>query len=443
MLMKKINFPILILLLGISISLSAQTFGGGTGTSSDPYIISSVTHLLSMQTADYTNPLYFRMEADVDMTGQTWTQLNSTTKLIYFDGNGHLIKNLTINSTSNYASLFGILSGSCKNLGVINANITSTGSGSGIIAGYCGFKTPASAVQTGIIENCFTTGTVIGTDGIGGIAGNIGKPFNTNTAFSGIKNCYSNADVKSTSTTSSSRAGGIVGINYAGGILEKCYSTGNIVSMGSKAGGIAGWSDTDINGCVAMNASIVNKVTGNIGRISANMGMVNGIIAQGVNCWASEDIVLTNAEVSVSTYATGNITIANTPYDGETKTKIHLSDYTNFESILGWNFSSVNNIWAPTMNYVYPIFQWRYNSLITSLNNDSYKEVQLLINHKNVSLSSEKQIERIKVFNMLGNVVYNKKIVSRYDSFELSEPGVYILSTIINNQSINKKFTIN
>jgi len=440
--MKTLKFLIFVMLIGITSQVSSQTFGGGTGISSDPYIISSVTHLLSMQTADYTNPVYFKMTADVDMTGQNWTQLNTTTKIIYFEGNGHLISNLTINSTSSYASLFGVLWGSCKNLGVVNATINSTAAGSGIIAGYCGSKAPALAANTGMIENCYTSGTVTGTDAVGGIAGNIGKPYNTNVAFSGIKNCYSTANVISTLTTSSSRVGGIVGINYAGGKLINCYATGMVTSNGSKAGGIAGWSDTDIVGCVALNDFIINKISGNIGRISANMGIVGGVIAQGTNCWGAEGVVLNNGGTILTPSVMGTVTTSNGIYDGETKSQLFLGDYNNFESILGWNFSGINNIWAHSKNYTYPILQWQYQSFTTNLQSLPKSYYKIFVDNGIVFVTSEIKMQEIVICDASGKLVQRKILDSSNASFDLKKSGIYIVSIIIDGNRVIRKIVI-
>ena len=68
--------------------------------------------------------VYFRMEADVNMSGIDWQALNVSEpydRLVHFDGNGHVIKGLK--SQGNYASLFGVLCGVCKNLGIVDADM--------------------------------------------------------------------------------------------------------------------------------------------------------------------------------------------------------------------------------------------------------------------------------------------------------------------------------
>lgn len=336
-------------------------FASGKGTQLDPYIIKTPKHLENMHNATWTNAknnaLYFRLESDIDMIGRMWEPLNSKdpyNKHIHFDGNGFVIKNLTSKGFT-YSSLFGVLCGSCKNLGVINADIETKGGGGGIIAGYAGLKGPNA--PTGTIDNCYTSGVVKGTDIIGGIVGNIGKENGNN--FSAVRNCYSTATVIATASPAQARAGGIVGIVWAKGIIENCYSTGTVLSGSFGAGGIAAWSDSDIISCVALNKSITNKGNGRIGRIGGNMGKTVDV-AQGINCWGLENMTLLNFGVQVPNekLVTGILTVTG-PYDGVSKSKTFLQTPSNYSTILGWKLSGANQIWSDRFNSKgHPIFKW-------------------------------------------------------------------------------------
>lgn len=341
-----------------------STFARGSGTVNDPFVITTAKHLQNMHSIDWTganiNPLYFKLEADIDMVGKNWIPINNLdpySRHLHFDGNGHVIKNLTSKGAS-YASLFGVLLGSCKNLGVINATIEST-NGGGIIAGYVGLKGPDG--PTGTVENCFTSGIVSGRDAVGGIAGNIGKP--NGAKISAVKNSFSTANVTATNQTANSRAAGIAGIVWAGGVVENCYASGKITSMGYGAGGIVGWTDTDISGCVALNPAIINKMdkSDRIGRISSAMGKVD-VIAQGANCWAIDGMIVENAGtiLNESQFVTGVVVTASTKYDGETKTKAFLSNINHYSLELQWPFG-IGKPWSLTMNgKEQPILQWMF-----------------------------------------------------------------------------------
>ena len=82
---------------------------------------------------------------EIDMQGIKWTPLNDANgyhKWIDFDGRNHVVKNLTCESGT-YRSFFGVLCGECRNVGFVDANISSSSTGIGIIAGYVGLAAGA------------------------------------------------------------------------------------------------------------------------------------------------------------------------------------------------------------------------------------------------------------------------------------------------------------
>lgn len=437
--MKKFYVFSIVLSILATASTFAQ-FASGSGTINNPYVINTVAHLQAMHTADYTNPLYFKLTSDLDMQGVNWIPVNSVdpyAKQIHFDGNGHVIKNLTVVGAS-YASLFGVLCGSCKNLGVINADIESS-NGGGIIAGYAGLKGPGK--PTGMIINCYTTGKVSGSDGVGGIVGNIGKP--NGDELSGVKNCYSTADVVAINTTGNSRAGGIAGIVFERGVLENCYATGTVKSHNFGAGGIIGWTDASVKGLVAMNDSVINVNTGNIARISAFMGRINDVIAQGENCWAYSGMVVKDADYVLveSDFKKGLVAERNTPFDGVTKTGAFLSDPMSYFLELGWDFASDNNIWAQTMSNGKPIFQWLFaradyaqidgHSATTAVKNPFFDATKVYIQNGELHVKSDNPIEAILVYNVTGQMIFKNMNVNKPATIiPLNQSGVKIVSIL-------------
>jgi hypothetical protein len=103
--------------------------------------------------------------------------------------------------------LFGVVgtSGVVKNLGLTNVNIA----GSRINYTYAG---GVAGVNNGTIENCYVTGEVTCTGGIGGNAGGIAG---RNDSDGIIQNCYTTAKIKATGS-----AGGVVGNNNGGKIIN-------------------------------------------------------------------------------------------------------------------------------------------------------------------------------------------------------------------------------
>ncbi|MDD3765982.1 MAG: ZmpA/ZmpB/ZmpC family metallo-endopeptidase-related protein, partial [Eubacteriales bacterium] len=141
---------------------------------------------------------------DLDMAGVAWVPIaeaqayNQNPFTGRFDGNGHIIKNLTINRTSSGgAALFGgINSSNCyiKNLGLENVDVTSSGHTVGALVGTCNFEA--------VVENVYVTGSVSGSTTVGCIMG-----YNDRCK---IKNSYADCTVNAT-------AGDAAGIGIAGG----------------------------------------------------------------------------------------------------------------------------------------------------------------------------------------------------------------------------------
>ena len=108
-------------------------YGGGSGTVSDPYLISTAQDLqnLSATSGDWDKHYQLVNDLDLDLVAYGNPIGNSSTPFIgTFDGNGHTISNLTINlSTTEYVGLFGWVGNKVDpiaiyNLGLIDSKIT-------------------------------------------------------------------------------------------------------------------------------------------------------------------------------------------------------------------------------------------------------------------------------------------------------------------------------
>jgi hypothetical protein len=168
------------------------------------------------------------MDADVDMKGYVWQQLNTSASSyrywINFDGRGHLIRNLTPSSESGYPSFFGTLCGECRNVGFVDAEIVSEGSTAGILCGsmgYTSYKDADGNPYTVVVENCYFTGKITARGYVGVIAGTLSA------SPAVIRNVYTVVDVAG-SGTSRNYCGGIVGRVNSEMIMENCYSAGSI-----------------------------------------------------------------------------------------------------------------------------------------------------------------------------------------------------------------------
>ncbi len=171
------------------------------------------------------------LNADIDMNGKAWTPIcqtlsfhaSETSDTGYsgtFDGNGHTISNFTVtfnsSDTSNTYShgLFGTVSGTVKNLGMLDVKYKNTtgDTRAGSVAGQL--------LTGGTITNCYSVGHSIETNNniAGGIAGcNYGGT---------ISNCYA---YNGTVTGYSDRWGGVVGDcqkddGTVPGTVSNCYT---------------------------------------------------------------------------------------------------------------------------------------------------------------------------------------------------------------------------
>ena len=125
----------------------------GSGTPDDPYLIAAAEDLGAILHNDCK--AYYKLVADVNLAGITWTTTVIPSFDGTFDGNGFTISNLTIHG-GEYLGLFGVLEKRAvvKNLGIKDANIVggSTASDLGILA----------VENRGLITNCRITGIVSG-----------------------------------------------------------------------------------------------------------------------------------------------------------------------------------------------------------------------------------------------------------------------------------------
>ena len=126
-----------------SISFAA-TYGGGSGTSIDPYQIWTPEQMntIGANSTDWNK--HFILMVDIDMSAYTGTQYkiigNATTRFSgNFNGNNHKISNLTFTTTANvdYVGLFGYANNAIiKNLGIENIALYTGGKYVGGLAGY-------------------------------------------------------------------------------------------------------------------------------------------------------------------------------------------------------------------------------------------------------------------------------------------------------------------
>ena len=279
----------------------APSFGGGTGTQEDPWLIASQADLIALAeflnsgnaaTFDTENAgvgnchgYYFKQTADIDLTGVTWEPIGYSGGCYFaghYDGDGHSIKNAI--STGKVdpdgfatAGIFGwVAFGSVENLHVKNANFLAIGQDN---YSYVG----------GIAGVCYG---------------------------SSIKNCsVVNSSLESKRNNNNNCAGSIVGYS-TGGTFEKCAAENNQVKTMAYGGGFVGEVDDDpaygagtstFTNCYTANCSVSSK-TDDVQGVSLVGGFVGEMTDSALtvnNCYVYRAMLSTEGTAVPGIKATG------------------------------------------------------------------------------------------------------------------------------------------
>lgn len=221
---------------------SGYSFSGGTGTESDPYLISSIAdleELNNMTNAGKTLGQYYKLTQDITapFTGLIGTEANFNGN---FDGDGHCIT-LDINRTwdSYPCGLFGTATrGSIRNLAV-DGNVVIR-KGAAIVGNPSGGETLENLVNYANVTATSTSSMA----GVGGIAGNIVATNNDSKGVT-VRNCANFGTI----TCDGGCVGGVIGYSgqQRGNTLENLANYGLIVGQattnsfsGNRVGGVVG-----------------------------------------------------------------------------------------------------------------------------------------------------------------------------------------------------------
>lgn len=217
----------------------------GSGTDADPYVITTASELQAIE--DDTEAHYI-LGNDIDASGTaTWNDGNGFAPISdfegNFDGNQHTISGLSIDRpTTDDVGLFGEANGAIiENVHLSDVSITGESTVGGLVGDHG---------EKSITRSVSTTGAVAGGDNIGGIVG-----YSINSGV--VTQSYSTATVQaSVGDSDIPRAGGLVGGNYRGAVVNKSYATGDV--KGGRAGGLVG---ENFNGSRVANSYATGKVT--------------------------------------------------------------------------------------------------------------------------------------------------------------------------------------
>ena len=236
----------------------------GSGISGDPYLIGTPEELAGMAeriNAGYDQNAYFKLTADIllndggevfseNLMGKNaWTPIGKDYNEHFrgnFDGDGHTISGIYINTSVNNMGLFGETHAKIYDVRIEDSFIK----GAHCVGGLVG---KVNSYQN--IDNCYSNATVIGEGSVGGIAGS--------SNYLTISNCINEGNVFG----DSSSVGGIVGIGY-GLSVGDCSNRGNVTGKGFLGG---------IVGSISHNGSSMEGCS-NSGTISGSDYYVGGLI---------------------------------------------------------------------------------------------------------------------------------------------------------------------
>lgn len=261
-----------------------------------------------------------------------------------FEGNGHTINNIYINSNNSNQGLFGVVgeNGKIKNI-KINGTIQIGGNNAGGITG----------VNNGTILKCSNNAEVVmnGAYDVGGITG-----VNNGT----IMKCINQANISSRGET----AGGISGVNGilgTTGIIGECCNYGSIYAGSWNSAGISAACGSNNSGSIGYIFNCYN-----VGTITGGNGYNGGIVAScGYGGGSSYIYNCYNEGNIVCTQQGGSLIYENIYYTKVDITVDNLNKNSNIVQGLQEKNLYISNAFTSdtsNINNGYPILKWQLNN---------------------------------------------------------------------------------
>lgn len=365
-----------------------SSFGGGSGTSTSPYIISTAQQLayLSYKVYNGTSYLgkYFKQTADINLSSYYWQPIGS-----FYNRSG--ISSGVANFKGNYDGQGYVVSGVITKAGTGNAychqgffGYVNDGTISNVILkdsyirGYEHVGGIAGLITSSNVIGCSYAGTVEGYIRVGGIVGNSNKGL--------IDQCYNEGQIKGlTHSESGTAVGGIVGRVNGSVTISNCYNTGTVKNNKNQAGGIVGYIDDTssvsvlIYNCFnrgsvsasVLPAGIVGSIsnTGNTTKIynCYNIGAISGSTEHGIVAWAKRNCTLNSCYYvsgSGNPLGTNGNSSKLTTLASEAKNTSFYTSASRWYSSYKWD---MNNIWglSSSINNGYPFLKV-FNKILTA-----------------------------------------------------------------------------
>jgi hypothetical protein len=283
------------------------------------YLINDVRDFKQLLAFGQDDSLKFRLKNDLDLA----TQFNFYIPYLAgeFDGNGHIIRNLTFNcGSASRVGLFGYLAsgGRVREMAAENVAIV----GQACVGGLVGFS-------CGTVNNSYSTGSVTGEHEVGGLVG-------YNDWNAAVTKSYSTVSV-----TGGSNIGGLLGRNWHATVSDS-YSTGSVTGQW-EVGGLVGWNKGAIRNCYSS------------GRV-AGVDCVGGLVGKGdADWWGFGWSIQSFWDVEASTTEESD--------GGTGKTTAEMQDIATFT---GWDITPVTAgvtnpayTWNIVDGQTYPFLNWQ------------------------------------------------------------------------------------
>lgn len=240
--------------------------GSGSGTSVDPYVITSCALLQEMEDeldADYALGNDFACSSSFTPVGDDSTQFTGT-----LDGAGFTIDNLEITSSTDYVGLFGYTNGATiSDLSLTNATVTATAAGDVYVATLVGRATDTT-IDGVDIDTTMSIGGAASTQFSGGMIGYM---------WDGeLSDCSASGEI--TYSQNASNSGGVVGTIQNANISDTTSTVtmdfqtsdveGNLV--GVLAGNIGGIEAVTVTNCSTDGEILAGSDSSNVGGFAGN-----------------------------------------------------------------------------------------------------------------------------------------------------------------------------
>ena len=286
-------------------SAAPECFTGGSGSETDPFLITSAEGLAAFaDSVDGGNTYagkFIALDADIDLSGiENWnpigaegTASKNLDKIFAgnFDGRGHVVKGLTIKTEDGAPytdeqniGLFSVISSTAKVSGIVLEDVRINVAGekvvrAGGVTGDITSNAVSGATAAASVDSCKVSGEIsaktdaamVMTGGvIGRAAGN-----------AVVSNCSSDTKISSSSGTKIAYGAGIVSMTGNDTYIVNCVNTGDITVVTETgfslyAGGISGMMTSAQYNCLTTG----NVSAGTIAQSDAlsGAGLVNGAL---------------------------------------------------------------------------------------------------------------------------------------------------------------------